>query len=78
MLGACDGNNGSLPKLLCEILDNGNTRDLQTYPFSDLPCGTMGNLNNGPACNLSQRPMIELPCGVLGLVGSEDAFSLVG
>ena len=78
MLGACDGNNGSLPKLPCEILDNGNTRDLQTHPFSYLPCGTMGNLNNGPACNLSQRPMTDLPCGVLGLVGSEDAFSLVG
>ena len=68
MLGACDGNNGFLPKLLCEILDNGNTRDLQTHPFSDLPCGTMGNLNNGPACNLSQRLMTELSCGVLGLV----------
>ena len=38
----------------------------------------MGNLNNGPACNLSQRPMIDLPYGALGLVGSEDAFSLVG
>ena len=38
----------------------------------------MGNLNNGPACNLSQSLMIDLPYGVLGLVGSEDAFSLVG
>ena len=78
MSGACDGNNSSFSKLSCEVLDNGNTRDLKNHPLSDLPCGIMGDLSNDPACNLSQSPLTDLPCGVIGLVGSEDAFSLVG
>ena len=76
--GACDGNNSSLSKMPCEVLDNGNMRDLKNHPFSNLLRGTMGNLGNDLARDLSQNPLTDLTCGGMGFVGSEDAVSLVG
>lgn len=56
MSDACDGNNSSLSKFPCGVLDNGNprdlARDLSQSPLTDLPCGVMGFVGSEDAFSL--------------------------